>query len=95
MSNNKGIAIVFTPSMGDLPPHSEVPVAVTIYNNVCGKFDDKIISEVKGLPPIEFPISIAISGSPVVIPANQVGLNYKTIPPTVPMPTIVTNSAPI
>ncbi len=86
---------MFNPSIGDLPPHSEVPISVTIYNNVCGKFDDKIISEVRGLPPVEFPVSISISGSPVVIPMNQVGLNYKTLPPTVPMPTIVANSAPI
>ena len=78
-----------------MPPHSEVPITVTIYNNVCGKFDDKIISEIKGLGPVEFPISIAISGSPIVIPVNQVGLNYKTIPPTLPMPTIITNSQPM
>lgn len=61
---------MFNPSLGELPPHSEVPVSVTIYNNVCGKFDDKIISEVKGLPPVEFPISIAISGSPIVVLPN-------------------------
>lgn len=70
MSNNKGIAIVFNPQIGDLPPHSEVPITVTIYNNVCGKFDDKIVSEIKGLTPVEFPISITISGSPVVVPLN-------------------------
>ena len=56
--------------MGDLPPNSEVPITVTIYNNVCGKFDDRIISKVKGLPDIEFPISISITGSPVLIPLN-------------------------
>mmetsp|Transcript_13740 Transcript_13740/g.13453 ORF Transcript_13740/g.13453 Transcript_13740/m.13453 type:complete len:191 (+) Transcript_13740:317-889(+) len=81
--------------MGELPPHSEVPISVTIYNNVCGKFDDRIISEVKGLPQVIFPVSIGISGSPVVIPNNQVGLNYKTFPPTLPIPTIVMNSAPV
>jgi hypothetical protein len=86
---------VFSPNIGDLPPHSEVPISVTIYNNVCGKFDDKIISEVKGLPPVEFPISISISGSPIIIPPNQVGLNYKTYPATLPMPTVVTNAPPI
>ena len=95
LSNNKGIALVFNPHVGELPPHSEVPVTVTVYNNVCGKFDDKIISEVKGLPPVEFPVTISISGSPVVIPLNQVGLNYKTIPPTLPFPTTVTNSQPL
>lgn len=89
MSNNKGIAVVFTPHMGELPPNSEIPITVTIYNNVCGKFDDKIISTVKGLGVVEFPVSIAISGSPIRIPPNQVGLNYNTVPPTLPIPTCV------
>ena len=62
---------------------------MTIYNNVCCKFDDVIISKVKGLPDVEFPVSISITGSPVVIPLNQVGLNYNTIPATLPMPTVV------
>lgn len=31
-------------------PNAEVPITVTIYNNVCGKFDDTIVSNVKGLP---------------------------------------------
>jgi len=76
-------------------PNAEVPVTVTIYNNVCGKFDDNILAKVKGLPDLQFPVRINISGSPVVIPANQVGLNYNTVPPTLPMPTIVANSAGI
>lgn len=95
LSNNKGIAIVFNPNCGDLPPHSEIPIQVTIYNNVCGRFDDRFVSEIKGLPPVEFPVSIAISGSPIVIPNNQVGINYKTWPPTLPIPTIVKNSQPV
>ena len=70
MSNNKGLAIVFTPYMGELPPKSEVPITVPIYNKVCGKFDDRIVSKVKGLPDIEFPVSISITGSPVLIPQN-------------------------
>ena len=40
MSNNKGIALVFAPHKGELLPNAEVPITVTIYNNVCGKFDD-------------------------------------------------------
>lgn len=95
LSNNKGIAVIFNPHMGDLPPNSEIPVTVTIYNNVCGKFDDVIISKVKGLGDIEFPVSISISGSPVVIPPNQVGLNYNTIYPTLPIPTVVAKTKPI
>lgn len=93
LSNNKGIALVFAPQKGELLPNAEVPITVTIYNNVCGKFDDNIVSKVKGLPDVSFPVRINISGSPVVIPANQVGLNYNTALPTLPMPTIVANSA--
>ena len=92
LSNNKGLAVVFTPFMGELPPNSEIPVTVTVYNNVCGKFDDRIISRVKGLADVEFPLSIAISGSPIRVPPNQVGLNYNTVPPTLPIPTIVSKS---
>lgn len=92
LSNNKGIAVVFTPYMGELPPNSEIPITVTIYNNVCGKFDDVLLSKVKGLNDIQFPISISISGSPIRIPPNQVGLNYNTVPPTLPIPTVVTKT---
>ena len=30
-----------------------------------------------------------------MIPNNQVGLNYNTIPPTLPIPTVVANSTPL
>jgi hypothetical protein len=45
------------------------------------------------LPPVEFPVRIAITGSPVVIPPNQVGLNYNTMNPTMQMPTAVVNTS--
>lgn len=92
LSNNKGIAVVFSPNEGKLLPHSEIPVTVTIYNNACGKFDDVFTSIIKGLPQFQFPINIRISGSPLVIPENQVGVNYNTFPPTIAFPTIIDNS---
>lgn len=61
---------MFAPHKGELLPNAEVPITVTIYNNVCGKFDDNIVSCVKGLPNMSFPVRINISGSPVVIPPN-------------------------
>lgn len=92
LANNKGIAVIFNPHSGELPPNSEIPITVTIYNNVCGKFDDTIISKVKGLPNVMFPIAISITGSPVRIPPNQVGINYNTEPATLPMPTVVSKT---
>jgi len=93
LQNNKGIAVVFTPNEGELPANSDVPITVTIFNNVCGKFDDMISAQIKGLPDVEFPCRISISGSPVVIPPNQVGLNYNTMNPTMQMPTTVANTS--
>jgi hypothetical protein len=86
---------VFTPHEAQLPANSEVPITVTIYNNVCGKFDDKIVCNVKGLPAVSFPVRININGSPILIPLNQVGLNYNSTFPTLPMPTVVSNTQPI
>ena len=68
---------------------------MTIYNNLCGKFDDRIIAQVAGLPTVEFPVRIGINGSPVVIPPNQVGLNYSSIYPTLPIPTVVSNTSAV
>lgn len=92
LSNNKGLAIVFSPAYGELKPHSEIPINVTIYNNACGRFEDTFVSEIKGLPPFKFPVHVSISGSPLIIPENQVGLNYYTTPPTLAFPTVVDNS---
>lgn len=92
LSNNKGLAIVLNPSYGELLPHAEIPIDVTIYNNACGRFEDTLISEIKGLPPFKFPIYASINGSPLIIPENQVGLNYFTNPPTLAFPTVVDNS---
>lgn len=92
LSNNKGLAIVFNPAHGELKPNSEIPIDVTIYNNACGRFEDVFVSEIKGLPLFKFPISVSISGSPLIIPENQVGLNYVTSPPAMAFPTLVDNS---
>lgn len=89
------MVLVFTPNEGVLHPHSEIPITVTVYNNACGKFDDVFVSSIRGLPEYKFPVSINISGSPLVIPENQVGLNYNTIPATIPFPQVVDNSPAI
>lgn len=92
LSNNKGVSITFKPDIGDLLPHSEIPVTVTVYNNACGSFTDTFVSEIKGLKPFEFNVDINITGSPLVVPENQVGLNYNTIPPTMAFPCCADNS---
>lgn len=92
LENNKGIAVVCQPHKGELAPHSEVIITVTTYNNVCGKYEDQLISEVKGLPEVSVPITIAIKGSPITIPSNQVGVYFNEDPPALVMKPSVKNS---
>ena len=91
LENNKGIAVVCQPHKGELAPHSEVIITVTTYNNVCGKYEDLLISEVKGLPEISIPITIGIKGSPITIPSNQVGVYFNEDPPALVMKPSVKN----
>lgn len=91
LENNKGIAVVCQPYKGELAPHSEVIITVTIYNNVCGKYEDQILSEVKGLPLVSIPVTIGIKGSPITIPSNQVGVYFNEDPPALVMKPSVMN----
>ncbi len=37
-----------------------------------------MISEVKGLPKVKFPITLNVAGSPLIVTPNQVGVDYKS-----------------
>ena len=51
-----------------------------------------LVSEVDGLPTQRFPIKVLVTGTPVQIPPNQVGLNYSDIPPSLAFPCSVVNN---
>ncbi len=53
-----------------------------------------LTSEVEGLPRQKFPIKVLVTGTPVQIPPNQVGLNYSDIPPTLAFPCTMVDNAP-
>ena len=95
LENNKGIAVVCQPHKGELAPHSEIIITVTVYNNVCGKYEDQIVSEVKGLPAFIIPVSIGIKGSPIIIPSNQVGVYFNEDPPALVMKPTVQNGGKV
>jgi hypothetical protein len=42
----KGVAIVCEPSSGELEAHGEVEVKLTVYNDICGSFEDILVSSV-------------------------------------------------
>jgi len=77
LGNDKGIAIVCDPYQGELKPYEEILINVTIYNDSCGRFEDYLVSEVQGLPKVRFPVTLNVSGSPLIVTPNQVGVDYK------------------
>eukprot|EP01022_Parablepharisma_sp_SALTPOND_P019030 TRINITY_DN319_c0_g1_i1.p1 TRINITY_DN319_c0_g1~~TRINITY_DN319_c0_g1_i1.p1 ORF type:complete len:594 (-),score=60.83 TRINITY_DN319_c0_g1_i1:131-1912(-) len=95
LENNKGIAVACQPHKGELAPHSEIIITVTVYNNVCGKYEDQLVSEVKGLPAFHIPLSIGIKGSPIIIPSNQVGVYFNEDPPALVMKPTVQNGGQV
>ncbi|CAG9311669.1 unnamed protein product [Blepharisma stoltei] len=95
LSNNKGLAFVCEPKSGVIDAHSEVIVTVTMYNDICGRFEDILVSSVKGLKPHRIPIRSRIKGSPLVLAPNQLGVNYKVDPPILSLGTLLSSGQPL
>lgn len=80
LGNNQGIAFVCEPRKGQLVGYGEQLITVNMYNDICGKFDDILVSCVKGLKPYKIPVRCKVKGSPLNIVPNQLGINYKADP---------------
>jgi len=88
LGNNQGLAIVADPRIGQVQPYSEVTVTVTLYNDVCGRFEDVMVSKVKGLAPHRIPVKARVKGSPLILAPNQLGINYNLDPPVLSLGTV-------
>lgn len=51
-------------------------VNITCFNDICGFFQDNLVCMIRGLEPKKFPATVDIKGSPLVVSANQLGINY-------------------
>jgi hypothetical protein len=92
LSNKKGVAIVISPSEGFLDKNSEVTITVSIYNDCVGDFEDELVSQIKGLPEVRFPMNIKIRGNPLQLSPFQPGIDYVAIPPVLKMGNVLTKS---
>lgn len=95
LSNNLGIAVVFEPSSGSLAAYGTAVVSITLFNDICGVFDDIMCCDIRGLSMKEFPVAIEIKGSPVVISPSQLGFSYRTDYPSYDLGTFMRNSGTI
>ena len=95
LSHQKGIAIVIEPKKGDLPPHSEAVVKLSFFNECVGDFHDILISNIKGLDKVDFPINLRIKGNPLQLSPFQPGINYLMDPPLLKMGYLLRNTGSI
>jgi hypothetical protein len=95
LSNNQGLAFVCNPRKGYLEPYSDTVISVTMYNDICGIYEDVLVSNVKGLKPFRIPIRSRIKGSPLVLAPHQIGVNYKTDPNTLSLGIMPANSSQV
>ena len=95
LANNKGLAVVCVPNKGDLQPYTETVVSVTLYNDVCGRFEDVVVSSVSGLKDHKIPLKVRVKGSPLVITPHQLGIDYKSDPYELNLGTIPVGGAAI
>jgi len=58
---------------------------VTIYNDICGKFEDYLVSYINGLQPNRIPVRVKVKGSPLIVAPHQLGINYRIEPPVLSM----------
>ena len=95
LSSQKGIAIVIEPKKGDLPPHSEAVIKLSFFNECVGDFHDVLISNIKGLDKVNFPINLRIKGNPLQLSPFQPGINYLLDPPLLKMGYLLRNTGSI
>jgi len=95
LSSNKGIALTCEPTLSSLPANKSVEIKVTLYNDICGLFNDNLVINIDGLPQTVIPIRVKVTGSPIMLAANQVGINLSGEYPTINIGTVVRGVGPI
>jgi hypothetical protein len=77
LSNNKGLSILCEPRKGELLKSSTVNIRITLFNDICGRFSDRLVVNIKNHEKKEFPVEIDIKGTPVCVSRNQAGINFN------------------
>ncbi|MCQ2816949.1 MAG: hypothetical protein MJ252_06765 [archaeon] len=95
LENTNGLAIIIEPKRGKLRKKGEALIKMTFFNNCVGEFEDTLVSNIKGLPPVEFPINVRIKGNPLQLSPFQAGVNYLVSPEELKMGSMIVGGNPI
>ena len=74
LTSGDGVAFLATPPTGVLDPWKTIYVDIVCFNNMPGRYRSEIACDVGSLPPVNIPIRVGISGSPLTLSKNTAGL---------------------
>lgn len=94
LQNNKGVAVLCEPNQGELLAYQEIEVVATVFNDICGIYEDSLTIDIKGLTSFKFPVLINVKGSPIICTPNQVGVSFKGEYPEVNVGNVLRNQGP-
>lgn len=76
LSHGRGIAFRPEPSTVRIPPWGHAVVRVVCFSNKPGTYVDEVVSRAAGLPPVLLPATVTVTGAPLVLDRNCVGLIF-------------------
>lgn len=76
LSHGRGAAFRPEPSRVRIAPWGQSVVRVVCFNNKPGSYVDEIVSRAAGLPPVMLPAMVTVTGAPLVLDRNCVGLFF-------------------
>lgn len=89
------MTIICEPPRGELKRGGEVKIKITLFNNICGRFQDSLEVNITNYDTKVFPIDIDIKGTPIGVSKNQLGISFNSIFPVYNFGCFPTNSGTI
>lgn len=88
LGHGHGVAFRLEPSTLQIAPWGHAVVRVVCFNNKPGSYVDEIVVRAAGLPPVMLPALVTVTGVPLVLDRNCVGLVFpkqiKSHAPSIP-----------
>ena len=95
LEDGHGACFELLPASGHLRPWGQVTVAVSVHSNMWGLYEDMLVSELDGLPPVQLPLAVGVVGLPLRLHDATVGLTSRQTPPLLSWAPAAIGAAPI
>ena len=92
LDEGRGACFELLPASGHLRPWGQMAVAVSVHSNMWGKYEDVLVSDMEGLPPVQLPLALGVAGLPLRL--HDATVNLTLILTLTPIPTPASTPTP-